>query len=153
MGGSDVCHGVLQVAGVTGDLRRALELCRKAAEITEREGGASVRLQQVDLAVRAMFGATHMQLLRTTCALDKLLLAGLLLETRATGAGCNPDAADGLHLQHGKVAWCRLRDAQVALKACIRDEHGVWCVESTDAGPWLHGLTSHISYDKMAVPS
>ena len=78
----------VQVAGVTGDLRRALELCRKAAEIAEREGAPSVRLPHVDGAVRVMFGAAHMQLLRTAGVLDKILLAALLMETKSTGARC-----------------------------------------------------------------
>ncbi|KAK9805893.1 hypothetical protein WJX73_002145 [Symbiochloris irregularis] len=74
-----------KVAGVTGDLRRALELCRKAAEVAQREGAPSVRLAHIDAAVRVMFGSAHMRLLRASPLLDKVLLAALLLETKATG--------------------------------------------------------------------
>ena len=78
-------HHAGQVAGVTGDLRRALELCRKAAEVAQREGVPSVRLAHIDAAVKVMFGAAHMRLLRASCPLDKVLLAALLLDTKATG--------------------------------------------------------------------
>ncbi len=40
----------------------------------------------VDAAVTEMFRAVHMQLLGNTCRLEKLLLAALVMETRATGA-------------------------------------------------------------------
>ena len=43
----------------------------------------------VDAAVTEMFRAVHMQLLGNTCRLEKLLLAALIMETRATG-GCSP---------------------------------------------------------------
>ncbi len=39
----------------------------------------------MDAAVQEMFSAVHMQLLARACRLDKLLLAALLLETRASG--------------------------------------------------------------------
>ena len=39
----------------------------------------------VDAAVTEMFRAVHMQLLGNTCRLEKLLLAALVMETRATG--------------------------------------------------------------------
>ena len=40
----------------------------------------------VDMAIREMFRAVHMQLLGNACRLEKLLLAALVIETRATGA-------------------------------------------------------------------
>jgi origin recognition complex subunit 1 len=93
-----------QVAAVSGDVRRALELCRKAAEIAEEqhaqqqqgqqagEGDSSgqqapvVQMAHVDVAITEMFRAVHMQLLGACCRLEKLLLAALVLDLRATGA-------------------------------------------------------------------
>jgi len=42
-------------------------------------------MRHVDAAVQEMFSAVHMQLLARACRLDKLLLAALLLEMRASG--------------------------------------------------------------------
>lgn len=39
----------------------------------------------VDAAIREMFRAVHMQLLGNACRLEKILLAALVMETRATG--------------------------------------------------------------------
>ena len=43
-------------------------------------------MAHVDQAVREMYGAVHMQLLGSSCQLDKLLLACLIMETNAQGA-------------------------------------------------------------------
>ncbi len=42
-------------------------------------------MSHVDEAVTEMFRAVHMQLLGNTCRLEKMLLAALVTETRATG--------------------------------------------------------------------
>ena len=42
-------------------------------------------MAHVDLAVTEMFRAVHMQLLGNACRLEKILLAALVIETRATG--------------------------------------------------------------------
>ena len=42
-------------------------------------------ISHVDEAVTEMFRAVHMQLLGNTCRLEKMLLAALVTETRATG--------------------------------------------------------------------
>ena len=44
-----------------------------------------VSMAHVDLAVTEMFRAVHMQLLGNACRLEKILLAALVIETRATG--------------------------------------------------------------------
>ena len=42
-------------------------------------------MAHVDLAVTEMFRAVHMQMLGNACRLEKILLAALVIETRATG--------------------------------------------------------------------
>ena len=42
-------------------------------------------MSHVDAAMNEMFQATHMQLLRNCCRLEKLVLAAILLEGRALG--------------------------------------------------------------------
>ena len=107
---------------MAGDVRRALELCRMAADVAadeareerrkekkRRDGDESesdedddefdcspsspssssspivVSMRHVDAAVRAMFGAAHMQALSAAPLIDVLLLASLALELKATG--------------------------------------------------------------------
>ena len=52
-----------------------------------------VIMRHVDVAVTEMFRAVHMQLLGNACRLEKLLLAALVIETRAAGAHRIPPAA------------------------------------------------------------
>lgn len=48
-------------------------------------------MSHVDAAVTEMFRSAHMQLLGNACRLEKVFLAALVLETRATGdAACCP---------------------------------------------------------------
>ena len=120
-----VLYATRKVAAMAGDVRRALELCRMAADVAADEareerrekkgkgkkgdddsdddndgvfdccGSASpsdssnitvvVSMRHVDAAVRAMFGAAHMQALSAAPLVDVLLLASLALELKASG--------------------------------------------------------------------
>ena len=51
----------------------------------ERGKQGVVTMAHVDLAVTEMFRAVHMQMLGNACRLEKILLAALVIETRATG--------------------------------------------------------------------
>ena len=42
-------------------------------------------MSHVDDAINEMFQATHMQMMRNCCRLEKLLLACILLESRSKG--------------------------------------------------------------------
>ncbi|GIL52906.1 hypothetical protein Vafri_8656 [Volvox africanus] len=90
-----------KVASTTGDVRRALELLRRATEIAETELAEKQRQQtetaasappdltnavggrQAHLAIREMYGSVHMTLLRSAGLYQKLVLAALLVEVRA----------------------------------------------------------------------
>ncbi|KAL0033288.1 hypothetical protein WJX77_001908 [Trebouxia sp. C0004] len=97
-------YAARKVAAVSGDVRRCLELLRRAAEITEaqaEQAAASdaavansrgqarptgmVKMSHVDVAINEMFQATHMQMMRNCCRLEKMLLASVLMESRARG--------------------------------------------------------------------
>ncbi|KAA6424992.1 MAG: origin recognition complex subunit 1-like [Trebouxia sp. A1-2] len=82
-------YAARKVAAVSGDVRRCLELLRRAAEITEaktKQAAASmVKMSHVDDAINEMFQATHMQMMRNCCRLEKMLLAAVLMESRARG--------------------------------------------------------------------
>ncbi|KAG2483739.1 hypothetical protein HYH03_017394 [Edaphochlamys debaryana] len=84
-----------KVASTTGDVRRALELLRRAAEIAEAEAGARGPLEGQDLtgvvgvrqataAIKEMYGSVHMTLLRSCGLYPKLVLVALLMEARAS---------------------------------------------------------------------
>ncbi|EFJ47339.1 origin recognition complex subunit 1 [Volvox carteri f. nagariensis] len=95
-----------KVASTTGDVRRALELLRRATEIAETElalkqqqqhsqqvggGGApppldvtnAVGARQAHAAIKEMYGSIHMTLLRSAGLYQKLVLAALVVEVRA----------------------------------------------------------------------
>jgi len=107
-----------KVASETGDVRRALELLRRATEIAQFEqrqaeraaastagpsrqqqqqqppassssgcGGKIIKTGHVNRAQTELFNAMHMQLLRGTSLVGRLLLVGMILESRATGRG------------------------------------------------------------------
>ena len=118
-------YATRKVAAMAGDVRRALELCRMAADVAADEAREErreerrrtkkgdldddefgdddfdddefdcsssnnkkpvvVSMRHVDAAVRAMFGAAHMQALSAAPLIDVLLLAALALELRASG--------------------------------------------------------------------
>ncbi|GFR49792.1 hypothetical protein Agub_g11730, partial [Astrephomene gubernaculifera] len=93
-----------KVASTTGDVRRALELLRRATEIAEvelstaaatnqqRQGQQAAPVQdftnvvgarQATAAIKEMYGSVHMTLLRRAGLFQKLVLVALLVETRA----------------------------------------------------------------------
>ncbi|KAG2449488.1 hypothetical protein HYH02_005632 [Chlamydomonas schloesseri] len=95
-GAVDFC--ARKVASTTGDVRRALELLRRAAEIAEGERVAAaargqpppedltnaVGARQAQAAIKEMYGSLHMTLLRAAGLAAKLVLTALLVESRAT---------------------------------------------------------------------
>ena len=89
-----------KVAAVSGDVRRALELCRMGAEMaceqnmaavgTKSQGqgqpqDAKVTIKHIDAAIKEMFGASHMKLLEALPELDMIVLGFLILELRKSG--------------------------------------------------------------------
>ena len=102
-----------KVAAVSGDIRRALELCRRAAEVAEatlREQGSltatsanpaqkggrgtkqrkdpgirSVGMREIDTAIKEMFDASHMQLIKNASKQERIFLACACIEARKTG--------------------------------------------------------------------
>ena len=119
-----VMYATRKVAAMAGDVRRALELCRMAADVAadeardekkkkkskgKKKGSGDedsddddefdccsnnspssssnivVAMRHVDAAVRAMFGAAHMQALSAAPLIDVLLLASLALELKSSG--------------------------------------------------------------------
>lgn len=83
-----------KVANCSGDVRRCLELCRRAAEIATKRHGSSknsasndvkVNIRDVDSAIREAFNTPHTNMVRESSKLERLLLAAIHLESRYTG--------------------------------------------------------------------
>ncbi|KAJ6692021.1 ORIGIN RECOGNITION COMPLEX SUBUNIT 1 [Salix purpurea] len=87
-----------KVAAISGDARRALEICRRAAEIADYhikklssnhnpapEGKGLVGMSAVEAAIHEMFQAPHIQVMRSCSKLSKIFLAAMVYELYKTG--------------------------------------------------------------------
>lgn len=85
-----------KVAAVSGDARRALEICRRAAEVADyrakksqfsSSGKVTVGMADVEAAIKEMFQAPHIQVIRSCSKLSKIFLAAMVHELYKTGMG------------------------------------------------------------------
>ncbi|XP_027179410.1 origin of replication complex subunit 1A-like isoform X1 [Coffea eugenioides] len=89
-----------KVAAVSGDARRALEICRRAAELADYRLRKSqslndsagtrrslVGVADVEAAVKEMFQAPHIQVMKSCSKLSKIFLAAMVHELYKTGMG------------------------------------------------------------------
>ncbi|KAL4576907.1 hypothetical protein LXL04_013008 [Taraxacum kok-saghyz] len=84
-----------KVAAVSGDARRALEICRRAAELADyrvknsisipKDGKCLVGMGEVEAAIQEMFQAPHIQVMRNCSKLSKVFLAAMVHELYKTG--------------------------------------------------------------------
>ncbi|KAJ7947550.1 Origin recognition complex subunit 1 [Quillaja saponaria] len=89
-----------KVAAISGDARRALEICRRAAEIADYRikkitstansvavGKELVGMVEVEAAIQEMFQAPHVQVMRSCSKFSKIFLAAMVHELYKTGMG------------------------------------------------------------------
>ncbi|KAG9449492.1 hypothetical protein H6P81_009457 [Aristolochia fimbriata] len=97
-----------KVAAVSGDARRALEICRRAAEISDyrlKQLSSSpstapasshdnvakenhlVTMTDIEAAIHEMFQAPHIQVIKSSSKLSKILLVAMVHELYTTGMG------------------------------------------------------------------
>ncbi|KAL3838204.1 hypothetical protein ACJIZ3_022795 [Penstemon smallii] len=88
-----------KVASVSGDARRALEICRRAAEHadyhakssllsrSDTAGKISIGMADVEAAIKEMLQAPHIQVIRSCSKLSKIFLAAMVHELYKTGMG------------------------------------------------------------------
>ncbi|KAL3529860.1 hypothetical protein ACH5RR_009182 [Cinchona calisaya] len=88
-----------KVAAVSGDARRALEICRRAAELADYRskrsesirsattGKSLVGVADIEAAIKEMFQAPHIQVMKTCSKLSKIFLAAMVHELYKTGMG------------------------------------------------------------------
>jgi len=74
-------------AKAAGDSSAAAALPRQQPAVVKWQGGqpALLRRMQVQQAQQEMFGALHLQLLRSRSTWEKILLVAVVVEARATG--------------------------------------------------------------------
>eukprot|EP00743_Colponemidia_sp_Colp-15_P005754 GILK01006184.1.p1 GENE.GILK01006184.1~~GILK01006184.1.p1 ORF type:complete len:671 (+),score=120.08 GILK01006184.1:42-2054(+) len=88
-----------KIASVSGDIRRALQICRRAAEISEREAqqivsneksaagkSAKVSMMHIDLAVKDLSASSHIQLLSQLRLYERLFIVAIVIELKRLGA-------------------------------------------------------------------
>ncbi|XP_027342766.1 origin of replication complex subunit 1A-like isoform X2 [Abrus precatorius] len=88
-----------KVAAISGDARRALEICRRAAEIADYRmklisnpdfvsaGKGNVGMADVEAAIQEMFQAPHIQVMKSCSRLSKIFLTAMVHELYKTGMG------------------------------------------------------------------
>ncbi|KAL1345252.1 hypothetical protein HN51_019025 [Arachis hypogaea] len=89
-----------KVAAISGDARRALEICRRAAEIADYRikkltvnpdfvaaGKGLVGMTDVEAAIQEMFQAPHIQVIKSCSRLSKIFLTAMVHELYKTGMG------------------------------------------------------------------
>lgn len=89
-----------KVAAISGDARRALEICRRAAELADyriktrrsltnsaSEDKTLVGMAEVDAAIKEMFQAPHIQVMKHTSKFGKIFLTAMVHELYKTGMG------------------------------------------------------------------
>ncbi|PIA58745.1 hypothetical protein AQUCO_00500589v1 [Aquilegia coerulea] len=87
-----------KVAAISGDARRALEICRRAAEVADYRlkklssipeyasaGKLLVSMADVEAAIQEMFQAPHIQVMKRCSRLSKIFLTAMVHELYRTG--------------------------------------------------------------------
>lgn len=76
---------IRKVSAVSGDARRALEICRRATEITERRNGATVTMQDVNETLSEMIANPKVQAIRYCSRFEQIFLQAVHVEVTRTG--------------------------------------------------------------------
>ena len=74
-----------KVAGVSGDARRALDICRRASEIAEAHGFKMIGMDHVTMAYKEMFSCPKIMAIKSCTKYEQLLLKVMVAEFRRTG--------------------------------------------------------------------
>ncbi|KAJ8684152.1 hypothetical protein QAD02_019944 [Eretmocerus hayati] len=74
-----------KVAAVSGDARRALDICRRATEVAERNERELVSMMDVKLALDEMIASPKIQAIRHCSEAEKMFLQAVCVEVNRTG--------------------------------------------------------------------
>lgn len=96
------------MAALSGDARRALDICRRATEIAEQQqtGKADgyVVMTHVDAAIQEMFSSPKIVAIRSTSQQEQIFLRALVAEFQRTGIEEAP--LSKVYKQH--ISLCRM---------------------------------------------
>ncbi|KAK9308831.1 hypothetical protein QLX08_001260 [Tetragonisca angustula] len=73
-----------KVSAVSGDARRALDICRRAMEITELRNGETISLQDVSEAISEMIASAKVQAIKHCSEMEKIFLQAVSAEVTRT---------------------------------------------------------------------
>ncbi|XP_026828316.1 origin recognition complex subunit 1 isoform X2 [Ooceraea biroi] len=74
-----------KVSAVSGDARRALDICRRAAEITETRDGSTITMQDVNEALSEMIANPKVQAITHCSKFEQIFLQAVCAEVTRTG--------------------------------------------------------------------
>lgn len=77
-----------KVAALSGDARRALDICRRASEIAEslaKNKSSSVSMEHVQQALSEMISSTKVRAIKACSKMEKLFLQAVCIEVERTG--------------------------------------------------------------------
>lgn len=73
-----------KVSAVSGDARRALDICRRAMEIAELRNAETISLQDVSEAVSEMIASAKVQAIKHCSKVEKIFLLAVSAEVMRT---------------------------------------------------------------------
>lgn len=76
-----------KIGSISGDARRALDICRRAVEIAavKNEGAKEVKMEHIDMAIKEMFSSSVMQYISTLSISQQLFLIAIIRCCRRLG--------------------------------------------------------------------
>ncbi|NXN63328.1 ORC1 protein, partial [Himantopus himantopus] len=106
------CHAYFQVAALSGDARRCLDICRRATEICElasqKRTAEIVRMAHVTEAIDEMFSSPFINAIRNASLHEQIFLKAILAEFRRAGV----EEATVQQVYHQHIALCRIEGMQ-----------------------------------------
>ncbi|NWS52408.1 ORC1 protein, partial [Chunga burmeisteri] len=106
------CPVYFQVAALSGDARRCLDICRRATEICEfasqKRTPEIVRMAHVTEAIDEMFSSPYINAIRNASLHEQIFLKAILAEFRRAGV----EEATVQQVYHQHVALCRIEGMQ-----------------------------------------
>ncbi|NWX81687.1 ORC1 protein, partial [Nothoprocta ornata] len=108
----NMCNVYFQVAALSGDARRCLDICRRATEICEfasqKNTSRIVRMAHITEAIDEMFSSPYINAIRSASLHEQVFLKAILAEFRRAGV----EEATLQQVYHQHVALCRIEGMQ-----------------------------------------
>ncbi|BES98051.1 Origin recognition complex subunit [Nesidiocoris tenuis] len=93
-----------KVAAISGDARRALDICRRSTEILELDGRLSVSVSDIQQVLTRIFSGSRVQAIKNCSAMAKLVLRAIRDEVIRTGV----EETTALHVYPQLLSLCAM---------------------------------------------